>query len=101
VLLKFHRVDIFLRCPSPVVYSAENLRENTMFTYEWLGMPTESGIPRVLGRSMTSEANLTAAIARAKELLKSPIALSAGEPYGIRVLNNDSVLVWTGNVGDD
>jgi len=84
-----------------MVCSAENLRENTMFTYEWLGMPTESGIPRVLGRSMTSEANLNAAIAHAKELLKSPVALSAGEPYGIRVLNNDSVLVWTGNIGDD
>ncbi len=71
-----------------------------MFTYEVLGMPTESGIPRVLDRSMTSETDLKAAIVQAKILLKNPVAFRAGEPYGIRILDNDSVLVWTGHIDD-
>jgi hypothetical protein len=71
-----------------------------MFTYELLGIPSESGIPRVLDRSMTPETDLKAAIAQAKMLLKRRTILPAGEPYGIRILDNDSVLVWTGNIND-
>jgi hypothetical protein len=68
-----------------------------MFTYEWLGMPSESGIPRVLDRSMTAATDLEAAIAHAKSVLASKIVFPAGEPYGVRILNSDSVLVWTGS----
>lgn len=71
-----------------------------MFTYELLGMPTESGIHRVLNRSMTSETDLDIAIVQAKNLLKTQAVLVAGEPYAIRILNNDSVLVWTGNINN-
>ena len=31
-----------------------------MFTFEWLGLPSESGIQRVLHRSVTSSRNLQA-----------------------------------------
>ncbi len=84
-----------------MVYSHENIQEyNKVFTYEWLGMPTESGIPRVMERSMTSGTDSKAAIAHAKNLLRSRIPLPAGEPYGIRILDNDSVLIWSGNIYD-
>jgi hypothetical protein len=71
-----------------------------VFTFEWLGRPSESGIPKILNRSMTSQTSPKAAIAHAKELLKSQTTLPTGTPYGVRVLNNDSVLVWTGNIDD-
>ena len=71
-----------------------------MFTYELLSMPTESGIHRVLGRSMASGTDLKAAIAQAKTLLKSQSVLSGGETFAIRILDNDSILVWTGNIND-
>jgi hypothetical protein len=36
-----------------------------MFTYEWLSMPSEYGVSRVLDRSVTSQTNPNAAIAHA------------------------------------
>ena len=45
-----------------------------MFTFEWLGRPSESGIQPVLHRSVTSSRNLQAVIAHAKnELQKSQL----------------------------
>ncbi len=72
-----------------------------MFTYEWLGMPSESGIQPVLRRSALSSNSLKTAIAHARtELSKKEIFAGGQQTYGIRVLNNDSVLVWTGSVYD-
>ncbi len=84
-----------------MVCFSKNVKENMyMFTYELLGMPTESGIHRVLNRSMTSETDLKIVIAQAKSLLRSQIAFPAGEPYAIRVFDNASILVWTANIND-
>jgi len=41
-----------------------------------------------------------AAIAHAKTLLKSEIVFPAGKPYAVRILNYDSILVWTGTIHD-
>ena len=71
-----------------------------MFTYEWLSMPSECGVSRVLDRSITSQTNPNAAIAHAKTLLKSEIVFPAGKPYAVRILNYDSILVWTGTIHD-
>ena len=65
-----------------------------MFTYEWLGVPSESGIPPVLDRSVTSSASLEAAITHARAQLKKIAIFPAGLIHGVRILNNDSVLVW-------
>ena|SRR5271165_3276135 len=73
---------------------------NKMFTYEWLGAPTESGIPRVLNRSISTSSNLKEAIAHAKTELKKKEFLRAGQTSGVRILNNESVLVWTRNIDD-
>jgi hypothetical protein len=83
-----------------MVSFVENIQENNeVFTYEWLGMPSEIGdIPRVLDRTMTSQSNPRAAITHAKNLLKGPLIFPAGKPYAVRVLNNDSILIWTGTV---
>jgi hypothetical protein len=80
----------------------EKIQENNkVFTYEWLGMPLENGdIPRVLDRTVTSQSNPRAAISHAKNLLKGPLTFRAGKPYAVRVLNNDSILIWTGTVHD-
>jgi hypothetical protein len=72
-----------------------------MFTYEWLGMPSESGIPPVLDRSVTSSSNLKAAIDHAKSVLKDKTVFPAGQTYGVRILDNDSVLVWTWDINDN
>jgi hypothetical protein len=71
-----------------------------MFTYEWLARPSESGVPRVLDRSVTSTSNLQAAIADAKSVLRKENTFPTGKtkPYGVRILNSDSILVWAGNV---
>ena len=69
-----------------------------MFTFEWLGRPSESGIQPVLHRSVTSSRNLQAVIARAKNELQKKEIFTTGQAYGIRVLDNNSVLVWTGNI---
>jgi hypothetical protein len=71
-----------------------------MFTYEWLGMPSECGVSRVLDRSITSQTNPNTAIAHAKTLLKGQMVFPAGKPYAVRVLNYDSILVWTGTIHD-
>ena len=79
-----------------------------MFTYEWLGRPSESGIPPVLDRSILAElyaslismADLETAIAHAKSLLERKVVFPAGQTYGVRILNNDSVLVWIGSADD-
>ncbi len=71
-----------------------------MFTYEWLGLPTESGIRKVIDRSVLSTADPKTAIAHAKDLLKGPVTFLGKKPNAVRVLNNDSVLVWTGTVDD-
>jgi len=80
---------------------AENVQEyNEMFTYEWLGMPSESGTFCVIDRSMTFMTDTKAAVAYAKHLLKGPVTSPAGKPYAIRVLDNNSILVWTGTIYD-
>jgi hypothetical protein len=73
-----------------------------MFTYEWLGMPTESGIPPVLRRSfLQSMDSLDAAVAYASaELKKKEVFAGGQQTYGIRIFNNDSILVWAGNIND-
>lgn len=71
-----------------------------MFTYEWLGRPSESGIPPVLDRSIISMTDLETAIAHAKSLLERKVVFPAGRTYGVRILNNDSVLVWIGSADD-
>ncbi len=73
-----------------------------MFTYEWLGMPTESGIRPILQRrSLQSAENLKAAVAYAQtELKKKEVFARGQQTYGIRVLDNDSVLVWAENIDD-
>ena len=72
-----------------------------MFTYEWLGMPSESGLSRVIDRSVTSATSPKKAIAHAKALLRDAATFPAGKPYAVRVLNNDSILIWTGTIHDD
>ena len=69
-----------------------------MFTYEWLGLPSESGIQPVLHRSVTSSRNLQAVIAHAKTELQKKEIFETGQTYGVRILDSDSVLVWTGNL---
>jgi hypothetical protein len=72
-----------------------------MFTYEWLGLPSESGIQPVLRRSTLSSNDLKAAIDHARtELKKKEVFAGGQQTYGIRVLNNDSVLVWIGSIND-
>ena len=71
-----------------------------MFTYEWLGMPSESGLSHVIDRSLTSMTSQQKAIAHAKALLRGPATFPAGKPYAVRVLNNDSILIWTGTIYD-
>jgi hypothetical protein len=86
-----------------MVRCAENVQENNkMFTYEWLGIPTESGIPPVLRRfSLQSMDSLDAAVAYANaELKKKEVFASGQQTNGIRILNNDSILVWVGSVND-
>ncbi len=79
----------------------ENVQEyNEMFTYEWLGMPSESGTSRVIDRSMTSMTDTKAAVAHAKHLLKGPVTSPAGKPYAVRVFDNNSILIWTGTIHD-
>ncbi len=74
-----------------------------MFTYEWLGMPSESGVPPVLERSLIPSTSIRAAITHAKsELKKKVIFPSSGQKtYGVRILDNDSILVWVGSINDD
>jgi hypothetical protein len=86
-----------------MVCSTENFQENNkMFTYEWLGTPTESGIRPVLQRrSLQSTNSLKAAVAYAQtELKKKEVFARGQQTYGIRIFNNDSILVWTGNIDD-
>lgn len=84
-----------------MVCFGENIQEyNKMFTCEWLGMPSESGIQPVLDRSVISSPSLKAAIADARSELKTKAIFPAGQTYGIRILNNDSVLVWTWNINE-
>jgi hypothetical protein len=84
-----------------MVCSAENFQENNnMFTYEWLGMPSECGLSRVIDRSITSATNPQKAIAHAKALLRGSATLPAGKPFAVRVLNNASILIWTGTIHD-
>jgi hypothetical protein len=71
-----------------------------MFTLEWLGLPSESGIQPVLHRSVTSSRNLHAVIAHAKDELQKKEIFVNGHTYGIRILDNNSVLVWTGNIDE-
>jgi hypothetical protein len=71
-----------------------------MFTYEWLGMPSDSGLSPVIDRSVTTMTSQQKAIAHAKALLKGPSTFPAGKPYAVRVLNNDSILIWTGTIYD-
>ena len=71
-----------------------------MFTYEWLGLPSESGIQPVLHRSVTSSRNLQAVIAHAKTELQKKEIFATGHTYGVRILDNNSVLVWTGNIDE-
>jgi hypothetical protein len=71
-----------------------------MFTYEWLGRPSESGVPPVLRRSTLSSDSLKAAIAHAKIELRKKETFTAHQTYGVRILDNDSILVWTGNIND-
>jgi hypothetical protein len=71
-----------------------------MFTYEWLGMPSESGIRPVFYRSVTWSRSPTAAIAHAKNLLKGPVTFPTGKPHAVRVLDKDSILIWTGTAHD-
>ncbi len=71
-----------------------------MFTYEWLGMPSESGIQPVLHRSMISSNDLKAVITRAEAELKKKEIFASGQTYGVRILDNDSILVWTGNINE-
>ena len=82
---------------------AENVQENIgepMFTYEWLGLPSESGIQPVLHRSVTSSRNLQEVITRAKTELQNKEIFATGQTYGVRILDKDSVLVWTENIND-
>jgi hypothetical protein len=69
-----------------------------MFTYEWLGMPSPSGILPVLDRSVTASTSLKAAITDAKSQLKKKAIFPAGQTYGVRILNNNSVLVWAWDI---
>ena len=71
-----------------------------MFTYEWLGMPSESGIRPVLHRSMISSNDLKAVITRAETELKKKEIFASGQTYGVRILDNDSILVWAGNISE-
>jgi hypothetical protein len=73
-----------------------------MFTYEWLGTRTESGIRPVLQRRSSQSTNsLKAAVIYAQtELKKKEIFAGGQQTYGIRILNNDSILVWAENIDD-
>jgi hypothetical protein len=71
-----------------------------MFTYEWLGMPSESGLSPVIDRSVMTITSQEKAIAHAKALLREPGTFPRGKPYAVRVLNNDSILIWTGTIYD-
>ena len=85
----------------PWYYVSKNIQENIqVFTYEWLGIPTESGIPRIIDRSVTSTTDPKTAIAHAKHLLKGTTTFLGKKPYAVRVFDNDSVLVWTGTADD-
>jgi len=55
-----------------------------MFTLEWLGLPSESGIQPVLQRSATSS-HLQAVIARAKNELQKKEIFATGQTYGVRI----------------
>ncbi len=71
-----------------------------MFTYEWLGMPSESGIQPVLHRSMISSNNVKAVITHAKTELKKKENFANGQTYGVRIFDNNSILIWTGTIND-
>ncbi len=68
-----------------------NEQESSMYTYEWLGVPSQSGIRPILDRSVNSHA---------KSVLKEKTPFPVGPTYGVRILNNDSVLVWAWDVSD-
>jgi hypothetical protein len=72
--------------------------QTKMFTYQWLGRSTESGVPPILDQSTISSKSLETAIAHAKHQLKKKIVFAAGETYSVRVFDNNSVLVWVGNI---
>ena len=72
-----------------------------MFTLEWLGLPSESGIQPVLHHSVTSSRNLQAVIAHAKTELQKKEIFATGHTYVVRILDNNSVLVWTGTLPTD
>jgi hypothetical protein len=71
-----------------------------MFTLQWLGMASQSGIQPVLHRSMIQSNDVRAAIVRAKDELKKKETFAKGQTYAVRVLDNESVLVWTGTIHD-
>ena len=72
-----------------------------MFTYEWLGLPTESGIQPVLDRSATLTNSLTTAVDQAKMQLNRKSIFRAGEICGVRIFDYNHTLVWAGNISDD
>ena len=71
-----------------------------MFTLEWLGLPSESGIQRVLHRSVTSSRNLQTVIAHAKTELQKKEIFATGHTFGVRILDSNSVLVWNGTIDE-
>ncbi len=71
-----------------------------MYTYEWLGVPSQSGIRPILDRSVNCSPDLKSAISHAKSVLKEKTPFPVGPTYGVRILNNDSVLVWAWDVSD-
>ena len=71
-----------------------------MFTFEWLGLPSQSGIQPVLRRSVTSSCNLKAVITHVKNELQKKEIFATGQTYCVRILDNNSVLVWTGAIDE-
>lgn len=72
-----------------------------MFTFEWIGDTLESGVAKILDRSMIDLKNNDDAIAYAKSLLKRETDFPGGRLYSVRVYNAESTLIWRGNVADD
>jgi tRNA A58 N-methylase Trm61 len=71
-----------------------------VFTFEWIGDTPESGVPKILDRSMIDLKNSEDAIAHAKSLLKRETDFPGGRLYSVRVFNAESTLIWRGNVAD-